>query len=267
MKLMSKCPSIAMKGWNSIYIQRYIKHWIYGFRSTEWKKKKSPFRSLIAWFYTNSPWNRIKPGSDASIVGNGKTCSTCNITSDILKEYYKSSPFDMIESRLGLGWNPALLRCWWEEGRMRAANALFTKSPSTVPIRTSEFVIADLRAFNRLEGYETEWWLLKFLWRLQRKEPGWFVGEHRHVLLRFDEDGRLLLCFFTTWPRGEAVIDLLGEIGRSIENLTVCDDWLDPPRFTRVGEADLWTKLVDREEKLEVDEAKAEEDDDAADDE
>lgn len=87
------------------------------------------------------------------------------------------------------------------------------------------------------------------------------------VLFWLDGDGRLLFCFFTTWPRGETEIDLLGEIARSKENRTEREDWLGPYRFTRVGEADLWKKVVEREENLEVDEAKAEAVDDAVDEE
>lgn len=60
--------------------------------------------------------------------------------------------FNMTESRLGLGWKAALLLCWCEDGRIRADNALLTHSPSTPPIRTNEFVIADLRIFNLVDG-------------------------------------------------------------------------------------------------------------------
>ncbi|ONI29740.1 hypothetical protein PRUPE_1G212300 [Prunus persica] len=65
----------------------------------------------------------------------------------------------MAESRLGLGWKPALRLCWWAQGRIRAVKACFTHSPSTPPIRTSEFVIVDLRM-------------------LQRNDPGCDIGEH-----------------------------------------------------------------------------------------
>lgn len=63
----------------------------------------------------------------------------------------KSSALDMAESLLGLVWNAALLRCWWEDGLISAAKARLTRSPSTVPILTSELVMADLRAWRRLE--------------------------------------------------------------------------------------------------------------------
>jgi len=52
------------------------------------------------------------------------------------------------QSLLGRGWKDVLLRMWWLEGRMRAARALLTHSPSTPPILTSEFVMADLLAFS-----------------------------------------------------------------------------------------------------------------------
>lgn len=58
----------------------------------------------------------------------------------------------------------------------------------------------------------------------------------------------------------EAVIDRLGEIGRSaIEKRTDGDPCTDPYKFTRVGEADLWKKLLDRDVKLELDDAKPDE--------
>ncbi|XXG52043.1 hypothetical protein AAC387_Pa03g0463 [Persea americana] len=130
----------------------------------------------------------------------------------------------MIESRLGRVWNAALLFCWWDEGRIRAAKALFTRSPSTVPIRTSEFVIADLRALRRLDGEDKLLWLPteKPLWRLQRNEPGCVVGEHMQV--RFGLDGEDIGFFFTE----------RSEIERSRENHT------ERARLTRVGEDDRW---------------------------
>ncbi|CAL9115535.1 unnamed protein product [Musa acuminata var. zebrina] len=95
---------------------------------------------------------------------------------------YGPSALDMRERRLGRGWKSALRRCWWEDGRMRAARARFTHSPSTAPIRTREFVIAERRALRRLDGEETAaWWMWRPLWSLQRKEPGWVVGAQRQV--------------------------------------------------------------------------------------
>nr|KYP46780.1 hypothetical protein KK1_031624 [Cajanus cajan] len=87
----------------------------------------------------------------------------------------------MIERRLGLDSNAALLLCWCDEGRINAVRARFTHSPSTPPILTSEFFIADRRMLSRFDGNEPDgaWW---FLWRLQRNEPGCVVGEHMHVL-------------------------------------------------------------------------------------
>uniref|UniRef100_A0A5K1C065 Uncharacterized protein n=1 Tax=Nymphaea colorata TaxID=210225 RepID=A0A5K1C065_9MAGN len=76
---------------------------------------------------------------------------------------------------------------------MRAARALLTHSPSTVPIRTSEFVIDDLLASSRFDGGPV------FLCRLQRKDPGCVVGEHMHVLLG-GGDG-IWFCFLTAVSR------------------------------------------------------------------
>jgi hypothetical protein len=45
-------------------------------------------------------------------------------------------------------------RCWCDDGRINAAKALFTRSPSTPPILTSEFVIADLRALSLFGEYD-----------------------------------------------------------------------------------------------------------------
>ena len=67
-----------------------------------------------------------------------------------------SSALDITESRLGRGWKSARRRCWCDDGRISVARALFTHSPpSTVPILTSEFVIADLRIFSRFGEYDT----------------------------------------------------------------------------------------------------------------
>jgi len=52
------------------------------------------------------------------------------------------------QSLLRRGSKEVLLRMWWLEGRIRAVRALLTHSPSTPPILTSEFVIADLLAFR-----------------------------------------------------------------------------------------------------------------------
>lgn len=71
---------------------------------------------------------------------------------------------------------------------MRAARDRRTHSPSTAPIRTSEFVIADGRAFSRIDSDEDDDATAVArppipLWSLQRNEPGWVVGEHMHILL------------------------------------------------------------------------------------
>ena len=157
---------------------------------------------------------------------------------------------DMIDSRLSIGSNAALRRCWCDDGRINADNALFTKSPSTPPILTSEFVIADLRAFNRFDWYappEPEPApVFAFLCILQRNEPGCVVGEHRHVRFWW-----LLpvLCFLTTWSRGDTEIDRLGDVWRSIDNRTDGDGEDETPRYslTRVGEEDRLKKSEELE--------------------
>lgn len=77
------------------------------------------------------------------------TCGTPNNSS------HTSSAFDTTESRLGLGWKAARRLCWWEDGRIRDARDLLISSPSTPPILTMEFFIADLSMFSRLEGNDT----------------------------------------------------------------------------------------------------------------
>ncbi|KAG1363987.1 hypothetical protein COCNU_11G008140 [Cocos nucifera] len=176
----------------------------------------------------------------------------------------------MMERRLGRGWKAALRRSWWEEGRMRAASALLTHSPSTVPIRTSEFVIADRRAFSRFDGEDTDWrwrrpppppWAAKPLWRLQRKEPGWVVGEHMQVFLCPAAGAAGIGRRWGLWrSRGAAKAR-----ERSMEKRTEEVGGADPTKLTRVGEDERWKKLGDLEEKLEAEEeakAEAEEDGD-----
>jgi hypothetical protein len=171
----------------------------------------------------------------------------------------------MAESRLGLGRKSARLRCWCDEGRIKADKARFTRSPSTPPILTSEFVIADLRAFSLFCEYgaeEDEECEPNPLCKLHRNEPGWFVGEHIQVLF--------WVVRFTIWlppaaPRGETEMERLGEIERwwSSVNRTEVADGEDPYMLTRGGEAERWwllKKVLDLEEKLDVEEAKAEED-------
>ena len=126
----------------------------------------------------------------------------------------------MAERRLGRGRKSARRRWLWEEGRIRAAKARLTISPSTPPILTSEFVIADLRALRRFCEYgavedDVDELLLVFLCRLHRNEPGCEVGEH--IQVRFV----VLICFFIAlrwWlpePCGETEMERLGEVGRS----------------------------------------------------
>lgn len=132
----------------------------------------------------------------------------------------------MTDRRLGLGWKADRRRCWCEEGLIKADKDLFTRSaPSTPPILTNEFVIADLRIFN-----DPFWnWLrfatfteyLEFLWKEHLKEPGCFVGEHMHVFFLFDDTAFAFLSRFF-WTE----IERLGDADLwSIWNLT--DDTAD----------------------------------------
>lgn len=156
----------------------------------------------------------------------------------------------MTESLLGLGWKSHLRLSWWEEGRIKAASALFTKSPSTVPIRTSEFVIADLLIFNWwLEWYGDvlDWPLLRlvvvFLWRLQRNEPGCVVGEQVQCFFWLEGNGPLFCC---VW-RGTTEIERPGEL----ENRTDGEGETDRRRLTRVGEVERVNQSEFWVEKLE----------------
>ena len=139
----------------------------------------------------------------------------------------------MIERRLGRGSNADLLRCWCDEGRISAVRARFTHSPSTPPILTSEFFIADRRMLSRFDGNEPvcAFWLL-FLWRLHRNEPGCVVGEHMHIFF-WAVTWRWCWCFLAmTWLR-------FGEMDRSRANRTECEGGgAARNRFTRVGEVE-----------------------------
>lgn len=142
----------------------------------------------------------------------------------------------MIERRLGLGANADLLFCWCDEGRINAVRARFTHSPSTPPILTSEFFIAERRMMlRRFDGNEPDggaWWL--FLWRLQRNEPGCDVGEHIHVLF-WTVTWRWL--FVMTWLE----TDRFGEMDRSRVNRTEGEGEGEALyKLTRVGEVERW---------------------------
>lgn len=171
--------------------------------------------------------------------------------------FWRFSAVDITESRLGCGRKFALLLSWCEDGRIKAVNARLTQSPSTPPILTSEFVIADLRMFKPLDEYADDawWWPLlpDFLCRLHRKEPGWVVGEHMHGFLG-RETGEFRL---------ETVMDRLGEPDRwSMENRTERDRGVEEI-LTRVGEVGrwwlwsswFWKKVEDPEEKPKLVEA------------
>jgi len=92
------------------------------------------------------------------------------------------------------------------------------------------------------------------LWKLQRKEPGWVVGEHMHVFRRTEAvtGGRTIGSVLT------AEIERLGELGRSREKRTEGRaDGEDLMRFTRVGDDERVSNLdVELAAKLEEDVAK-----------
>ncbi len=95
------------------------------------------------------------------------------------------------------------------------------------------------------------------MWRLHRNEPGCVVGEHMQV--RFWWRG---LCRFIACPVPVPVteMDLFGEMDRSRANRTEgTSEPEEPQRLTRVGEVERLKKVVEREEKAEVEDAKAEE--------
>lgn len=158
------------------------------------------------------------------------------------RKFHRLSALDILESRLGRGWKSPRRLWWCDDGLIRAAKARFTKSPSTDQIRTSEFVIADLRAFNRLGEYEIEGVFFTFLCILHLNEPGCVVGEHKHVLFG--------ICFRTTWSRWDTAMERRGEMDLSMENLTLGVEFTGARawRFTRVGEADRLKHPVDGEE-------------------
>ncbi|KAL0916567.1 hypothetical protein M5K25_014090 [Dendrobium thyrsiflorum] len=121
--------------------------------------------------------------------------------------------------------------------------------------------MADRRAISRFDGDETAaaGFCLRPLWRLQRKEPGWVVGEHMQVFRCPEAEIEVR----TTGSRLETTErDRPGEVGRSREKRIECVCGGDPVRFTRVGEAERGKKVFDRAEKLEEEFAKplAEED-------
>ena len=136
--------------------------------------------------------------------------------------YWLSPAVDTAESRLGRGRNPpARLRCCSDCcAAGDGASALRAQCP--LPMGTSHARAPPvLFEVDGGEGGEAGLLLLllpagaaclRSLWRLQRKEPGWFVGEH------MQEDRRLLVE-----DGDETLTDLPGERAG---------------RLTRVGEAE-----------------------------
>lgn len=115
--------------------------------------------------------------------------------------------------------------------------------------------------FSLLELYGTVWLIRllpfpKLLCKLQRKEPGWLVGEHIQVF--FGKE--VFPGFWTIWRwLFNTEIDRLGESDRSNENRTDAVELDELRHFTLVGEVDLWTKPDERAEKVVVEEANFEE--------
>ena len=94
---------------------------------------------------------------------------------------------------------------------------VFTHSPSTLPILTSEFFIANLRMLSQFEGYESAWWLPLWLPLLLRRlhwnKLRWDVGECIQVFYSIEIGWFLLVMIWLE-------IDRLGEIDQlSIKNL------------------------------------------------
>lgn len=117
---------------------------------------------------------------------------------------------------------------------MSAASARFTHSPSTAPIRTREFVIADRRALSLFDGEAAAGDPpppLRPLWRWQRKDPGWVEGEQRQVRRAGAEAGADRFSEEARERPGEA--DRLRE--KQMEGET---EDPAPARRTCVGEAD-----------------------------
>ena len=77
------------------------------------------------------------------------------------KKIYELSAFVMMDNLVGLRSNPSRRRCWCDEGLIKLVRAFFTSSPSTPPILTREFFIADLRRLSVLlpldEWHVTVW--------------------------------------------------------------------------------------------------------------
>lgn len=164
----------------------------------------------------------------------------CHLCLWLYQRWQNQSPaLDITESRLGLGWKSLRRLCWWDDGRINAANALFTRSPSTVPILTSEFVIADLRAYNLCEWYDAILsWLplpflvLEFLCKLHRNDPGCVVGEQRHVF--FDP---WLHALFVLLLRSQRRFTFLGEDDAATERPG--DEWRWPIENRTDGDDDV----------------------------
>ena len=113
------------------------------------------------------------------------------------------SALDIMESRLGFGWKSP--RRFWlcDAGRIRDARERLTKSPSTVPILTIEFAIADLRAYNLCDTVLLLWLtfliVLTFLCKLHRNDPGCVVGEHMHFFFCPLLHALLLFLWLLLW--------------------------------------------------------------------
>ena len=140
-------------------------------------------QTLVAFFTLAKSWIWFWLTRRNLIPENSK--KTGKTRTNLCEPNQRSSALDMTQSRLGVGSKLDRRRSWCEDGRIKAVKALFTHSPSTPPIRTSEFFIADLRMLSRFCENGALWWLPlswpEFLWRLHQNELGCDVGEHIHI--------------------------------------------------------------------------------------
>ena len=134
---------------------------------------------------------------------------------------------DTAESRLGRGREPlARLRCRFCCAEVDGESALRAQCPLSMGTSRTSALPVHLEPALPTDGGEQGLLLpdgaacLRSLWRPQRKEPGWFVGEHM-------QDRRLLPAAGDEEEEDETLTDLAGERAA-------------PPgeSLTRVGEAE-----------------------------
>lgn len=113
-----------------------------------------------------------------------------NLESCIQETTTPSPPLFMTQNLVGLGWKFCRRRASWLDGLMICMRKAFRRL-ALVNVFVSSLLIftVDLPPQGRREPR----------WRLHRKEPGWAVGEQRHVL---EEDAFLVAisaCNFPHW--------------------------------------------------------------------